>query len=122
MEKVALLSDYMQAWCQQDDSRLDCFFTEDIYYSECYGPVYQGLIQVKQWFRDWNKQGKVEEWTIQRTLEVGKTLVAQWHFSCVYDGLEHEFDGVTIADFEGNKIKKLLEFQSDSEHTYPYSR
>ncbi len=28
---------------------------------------------------------------------------------------------ITIADFEGDKIKKLLEFRSDPNHFNPYS-
>lgn len=45
----------------------------------------------------------------------------EWYFKCDYDKNIDGFDGVTIADFDGDmKIVKLCEFQSKEEHYYPY--
>ncbi|HEM3614573.1 TPA: nuclear transport factor 2 family protein [Streptococcus suis] len=115
-----ILESYMQAWQQKKTVSLGDFFTEDIYYSECYGPVYQGISEVEQWFEDWNQKGRVLDWTIQRVLECGQTLVAQWTFSCDYDGQQEAFDGVTIADFREKKMCRVLEYRSESQHTFPY--
>ena len=44
-----------------------------------------------------------------------------WHYKCKYNGSMYEFNGVTIAEFHNeHKIEKLCEFQSKSEHCYPY--
>lgn len=86
MTHQKILEAYMAAWCHQDGKELDQYFTEDVYDSECYGPVYQGLEQMICWFDNWNQKGRVLEWNIQRVIDCGDTLVAQWHFSCLYNG------------------------------------
>lgn len=113
---------YFQAWLDADCEAAKKLFSDDITYSECYGPEYHGLSQIVQWFEDWNQRGRVLEWTIKRTIEQGQTVVAEWYFRCVYDRETDGFDGVTIADFDNEgKICRLCEFQSKADHYYPYS-
>ena len=112
---------YFLAWIQADLETVRNTFSEDAVYSECYGPEYHGLAQILRWFRDWNDRGRVLEWTVKRVIESGRTAVAEWYFRCEYDGKADAFDGVTIADFDGDmKITRLCEFQSKAEHCYPY--
>ncbi|MDO4357868.1 MAG: nuclear transport factor 2 family protein [Clostridia bacterium] len=117
----ATLRRYFQAWIDQDASALEQTFARDVVYTECYGPEYLGLGQVKRWFADWQRRGRVLEWTIRRVLTRGNSVVAEWYFECEYDGVIDGFDGVTIADFDAQgKIVRLREFQSRTEHVYPY--
>lgn len=117
-----IISKYFQAWLSVDVETVKETFSENAIYIECYGPEYHGLSQIIKWFEDWNKKGKVLDWTIKRMIAHRKTVVVEWHFKCDYDGTVDEFDGVTIADFnKDNKITKLCEFQSKSEHWYPYA-
>lgn len=45
----------------------------------------------------------------------------EWYFKCDYEGNVDGFDGVTIAESDGDmKICGLKEFQSKTEHYYPY--
>ena len=112
---------YFQAWLDADCEAVKELFSDNIIYSECYGPEYHGLSQIIQWFEDWNQKGRVLEWKIKRTMEQGRTVVAEWFFQCVYEGITDGFDGVTIADFDSEgKICRLSEFQSKAEHYYPY--
>lgn len=112
---------YFQSWLNVDIETVKETFSDNAIYSECYGPEYHGLFQIVRWFEDWNKKGRVLEWTIKRTIASDKTIIAEWYFKCDYDGSVDEFDGVTIADFnKDNKIVKLCEFQSKTEHYYPY--
>ena len=46
---------YFQAWIDKNIDYLAIVFSEDIIYSECYGPEYHGLKQIFNWFHDWNK-------------------------------------------------------------------
>ena len=111
---------YFQSWIEADVEAIKSIFSEYIVYSECYGSEYRGLSQIIRWFEDWNARGKVIDWTIKRVIEDEKTLVAEWHFKCIIDGKPDEFDGVTVADFdEENRIVKLSEFESKSEHCFP---
>lgn len=119
MEEI--IRKYFQSWIDVDSDTIKTTFSENATYSECYGPEYHGLSQIMSWFEEWNTKGKVLEWSIKRVIEHNKTIVAEWYFKCDYDGTIDGFDGVTIADFDdNNRITRLSEFQSKSEHCYPY--
>ena len=119
MEEI--LRRYFQAWLDNDISAVKETFSDNAVYIECYGPEYHGLSQILKWFDEWNRHGRVLEWTIKRTVTHDKTLVAEWYFKCDYEGNIDGFDGVTIADFnDEGKIFCLKEFQSKADHVYPY--
>ena len=119
MEEI--IRKYFQAWINVDSNTVRDTFSENAIYSECYGPEYHGLSQIMRWFDEWNTKGRVLEWAIKRVIEHNNTLIAEWFFRCDYNGTVDEFDGVTIADFDDrNKIIRLCEFQSKSDHFYPY--
>ena len=121
MKPEDMIRNYFQAWIDNDISVLDQIFSEDIVYSECYGPEYRGLQQIKRWFADWNKRGRVLQWNIKQILRQGSVVVAEWYFQCEYEGVADGFDGVTIAELDDSaKIRSLKEFQSKAEHYFPY--
>lgn len=121
MQKQDIIRRYFKAWIDSNIETIKQTFTDDVVYTECYGPEYHGLPQILKWFTEWNKNGKVLEWTIKRTIEQNNTLVVEWYFKCSMDGNVDGFDGVTIADFDDSmRIKRLSEFQSKAEHYYPY--
>lgn len=112
---------YFDAWLKQDESLLPALFDPDVVYVECYGPEYRGIDQLLQWFRAWNRSGKVLVWDIGRFLVKGKTAAVEWYFSCVYNGEYSAFDGVSLFEFsETGAIREVREFQSQHEHTHPY--
>ena len=117
-----LIRKYFECWLKKNAEPLVDIFSDNIIYTECYGPKYQGINQILQWFNDWNKKGTVLRWNIKQILSCGKILVVEWFFQCDYCQSMDEFDGVTIAEFDDdNKICNLREFQSKSKHNYPYS-
>ena len=119
--KIDILKKYFQSWIDIDTETVKATFSENAVYSECYGPEYHGLSQILKWFADWNQKGKVLEWTVGRSIESESTVVAVWYFKCEYNGEIDGFDGVTVADFDDNmKITKLCEYQSKSDHYFPY--
>ncbi len=112
---------YFRCWVENDPAVLDAVFAEKIVYSECYGPEYRGLGQVKQWFSDWNQKGRVLEWRIKSFLHEENKTAVEWYFRCDYDGEEGGFDGVSLIEFDNaGKIVSLKEFQSKAEHIFPY--
>ena len=122
MGRKALIEEYFQAWLTQDRSCFDRVFGEAVRYSECYGPEYCGLQQVKRWFDDWNQLGRVLAWDIKHFWQVEETCVVEWFFQCDYQGNVDGFDGVSLVRFSPeNKILSLQEFQSKAEHHFPYS-
>lgn len=50
----------------------------------------------------------------------GDVVVVEWYFCYCYDGLADQFEGVTVAEFQGQKIKQLSEYSSSSQVVYPY--
>ncbi|WP_028596547.1 nuclear transport factor 2 family protein [Paenibacillus assamensis] len=120
-EREQIIKSYFKAWLHKDATILDEIFSSDIIYSECYGPQYLDIEQVKQWFADWNSQGTVVEWSIKQFIHQNDMSVVEWYFHCVHEDVEHQFNGVSIISFTAeNKISQLKEFQSQAEHYCPY--
>jgi hypothetical protein len=100
---------------------LNNYFDDEIVYSECYGPEYHGIDQIKKWFNDWQKNNTVLEWDIQRYIHQNNTVVVEWYFKCNYNGAIDGFNGVSLIEFSAEeKIKSIKEFQSKAEHYFPY--
>ncbi|HOQ76662.1 MAG TPA: nuclear transport factor 2 family protein [Thermoclostridium sp.] len=116
-----IIRNYFQAWIDNNVETVKKTFSDDIVYTECYGPEYHGIEQVLKWFTDWHKKGSVLNWDIKQITVVDRTAFVEWFFRCEYEGNIDGFDGVTIARFNDDmKIYELKEFQSKSEHYYPY--
>lgn len=45
---------YFQCWLDKDINDVKEIFSDDIIYSECYGPVYKGIGQIIRWFDEKN--------------------------------------------------------------------
>lgn len=114
---------YFQAWVNNEISCMDQLFNDETYYSECYGPEYHGINELKRWFKDWHQHGDVLEWKIKDMWQLGHKWMVEWHFKCIYDEKADEFDGVSLICFdENNKIISLKEFESKSQHYSPYCK
>lgn len=121
MDYMEIINKYFRAWLENDIVIIDHVFADEIVYSECYGPEYHGIDQIRKWFAEWNTRGQVLEWPIKRMLQQGNIVVVEWYFKCCYDNDIDAFDGVTIAEFDHDgKIVKLSEFQSKAEHYFPF--
>lgn len=115
------ISAYFRSWLDRDNASWDDLFDPEVVYSECYGPQYRGLGEMKRWFSDWNRKGKVTLWDISTFITEGNETAVLWRFGCTFDGNEAVFDGVSIVRFNsGRKIVQLREFESKAEHCFPY--
>ena len=121
MTKRESIEKWFRAWLDCDGTCIADVFSEDVLYSECYGPVYVGRAQVEKWFADWNVNNRVTRWDIFDFVEQGDNLAVEWHFECDCAGEWGGFNGMTLAKFdESGHICSLKEFQSQMEHVYPY--
>lgn len=121
MQREEIVERYFQAWLDQNIEPLGSIFSDDVVYSECYGPEYRGLSQILKWFADWNKSGRVLKWDIKNFIHQGMFTVVEWYFECDYHHEIGGFDGVSIIEFNDDmKIANLKEFQSKAEHYFPY--
>lgn len=121
MDRSEIIGQYFRSWIAKDRSVIDTHFSATIEYVECYGPVYRGLAQMRQWFDDWNEKGSVLEWRIDRVSAVDRRCFVEWFFRCDYEGSIGQFDGVSVIEFDAeNKISLIKEYQSKHEHHLPY--
>ena len=61
MEEV--IRKYFQCWLNKDVDAVKGIFSEDIIYSECYGPVYKGIGQIIRWFVSKCEEKNGKTWT-----------------------------------------------------------
>ena len=101
MEEV--IRKYFQCWLDKDIDAVKGIFSDDIIYSECYGPVYKGIGQIIRWFEEWNQKGTVLQWDIKRVVVSGNTAAVEV-FRCDLNkkllehiGLFHEIDVNTVV-------------------------
>jgi len=121
--KQYIIKHYFESWINKDISIIEKYFSKNIKYIECYGPEYNGIKQIRQWFNDWNNKNSVLRWDIKRYIECNNIIVVEWFFECEYEENVSGFDGVSIIEFEKNdKIILIKEFQSKAEHTFPYGK
>jgi len=123
LKNEQIIKRYFNMWLSKDGSQLEGIFDKNIIYSECYGPEYLGIEQVRQWFEDWNRCGTVLTWNIKQYIHQLNQTVVEWYFECEYEENRSGFDGVSIIEFSDNgMISSIKEFMSKAEHEYPYGK
>lgn len=123
MNYKEIIKNYFNSWIEKNPEIIKKHFSENVLYTECYGPVYVGKTQCLNWFTDWNQKGSVLQWDIKKTYSFDNSCVAEWYFKCKFEGNIEGFDGVSIIEFnEHEKIISVKEFQSKSEHSFPYEK
>jgi hypothetical protein len=120
-----LIQQYFQSWLQQDLLLFLGTLSTDIKIVECYGPIYCGTEEVRQWFIDWhtkNGKGTVTRWEIFKILydETRDMAAVEWDFECIYAGNAGSFFGVSLFQFNETKIKRIQEYKMEKEQYRPY--
>ncbi len=106
---------YIDAWRRHDVAGALATLTNDCMIIECYGPVYRGQQRVAQWMHAWlGAGGSVDGWKITSEATAGVTLIAEWIFSCTWQGKAATFEGATIARLDGEKIAYLREYATSA--------
>ena len=103
---------WFDMWIEQQDVGIDDIFTEDVIYTESWGPQYQNHRTVKHWFHEWNTRGKVVVWDIKQFFHKENQTIVEWYFKNEMNtgGIE-EFNGVSLIEWTTeDKIKSLKEF------------
>ncbi|WP_137625780.1 nuclear transport factor 2 family protein [Lactiplantibacillus pingfangensis] len=116
-----LIRQYFNCWLTQDFPPLTTFFTKDCVYRECYGATYRGIAELKQWLDHQLASQTVLTWEIQRVLPVSDNcVVVTWFFKAKTQTVS-AFDGVSVIDFEGDKISRLTEYETKHNTYRPYA-
>lgn len=120
IENEQTIRDYFNSWLKKDFSNLDSWFSQDVYYRECYGATYEGLDELKAYINSKSKEQTVLKWDISQIEQTntGKFVVT-WFFDAK-EKQEYCFDGVSLIAFSDNKIKSIVEYSTKHETYRPY--
>ena len=123
LEAYQLLTSFIQSWSKKDIDLFDSMLSDNIVYSECYGPIYEGINACKRWFSEWNKVGKVLQWDIIDFAfdSVSNKICFEWYFKCEYEGVVSGFYGCSFMKIEENTFVKINEYKTENNHSYPYN-
>ncbi|MBS6546524.1 MAG: nuclear transport factor 2 family protein [Butyricicoccus pullicaecorum] len=122
-EREKIIRLWFEMWLTKRDLGMDEIFTEDVIYTESWGPEYNDLETVKHWFHEWNTRGEVVVWNIKQFFHSENQTIVEWYFkNKVNHGKREEFDGVSLIVWtKDNKIKSLKEFGCNLNHYNPYA-
>lgn len=121
-EREEIIRLWFRMWLEQEDLGIDCIFTEDVLYTESWGPRYEDRETVKHWFEEWNTRGRVLVWDIKQFFHKEDQTAVEWYFKNEMDeGGIDEFDGMSLVEWSPeNKIKALTEFGCNIHYYNPY--
>lgn len=121
-EREKIIHLWFEMWLCQQDLGIDDIFTEDVEYTESWGPKYTDRRIVKYWFDEWNTRGKVLEWDIKQFFHKENQTVVEWYFrNKMNTGEIEEFDGLSLIEWTTeNRIKSLKEFGCNCRNYDPY--
>lgn len=121
-EREKIIRLWFDMWLRQTDLGMNDIFTEDIVYTESWGPKYEDRATVRHWFTEWNSRGKVAVWDIKQYFHTESQTAVEWYFKAkMNNGRSDEFDGMTLIEWtEDNKIKSLKEFGCNIDNYNPY--
>lgn len=122
IEREKIIRLWFEMWICHQDLGIDDIFTEDVEYTESWGPKYTDRRTVKHWFAEWNTRGKVLKWDIKRFFHKENKTVAEWYFKNEMNtGKIEEFDGMSLIEWTvENRIKSLKEFGCNCNNYNPY--
>jgi hypothetical protein len=120
-----LIKQYFQSWLQQDLSLFLSTLSQNSKVVECYGPVYCGTEELRQWFVHWHTgggKGKVTKWEIFNILydEAQERAAVEWDFECIYEGTAGSFLGASLFRFDETKIEHIQEYKMEKKQYRPY--
>ena len=121
-KREKIIRQWFDMWLTQKDMGIDDVFSEDVVYTESWGPKYSGLLTLKLWFNEWNDRGKVLVWNIKQFFHKENQTAVEWYFKNeLNDGKKEEFDGISIVEWsDDGKIKTLKEFGCNINNYNPY--
>jgi N-acetylglutamate synthase-like GNAT family acetyltransferase len=121
-EAKKLLTSFIDSWLNNDKTLFLSCLSDDIIYSESYGPIYRSKSSCEQWFTDWNKKNKVIKWEINYfSFDEGNSkLAVEWFFECNYQGEVHSFNGTSFITIHNGLFTSINEYKTESNHYYPY--
>lgn len=109
-----LITAYVEGWKINAPAQIIDTLAPDCIIIESHGPTYRGLDVTTQWIESWLGAGNtVDRWDITSFCfdEIEQVAVFEWEFVCTADGMHYKIDGISIVEFEDDKIIGLREYR-----------
>lgn len=120
-KKERIIENCFHAWITKDIDIFSASFADNAVYVESWGPAYRTKVHITSWFKEWIKENRVLEWSIDEFYHTENVCICEWYFKCECGGHVDGFNGVSIITFNNeDKIVLLKEFQSKTPNYYPY--
>jgi hypothetical protein len=122
--KERIIKLWFDMWLQKKDLGIDGLFSENIIYTESWGPEYKGIEKLKLWFYEWNTRADVLVWDIKQFFHKDNQTIVEWYFKCKEKNKKYEeFCGISLIEWtKNNKIQKLKEFMCKLNNYDPYEQ
>ena len=122
IEVKKLLAKYIDSWINQDKTLFLSCISDNIIYSECYGPIYRDKSSCEKWFNDWNNENKVIKWEINDFAfdEANSKVAIEWLFECKFKDEFFSCNGTSFMTIQNGQFVKVNEYKTESNHYYPY--
>lgn len=118
VEAISFVSDivqiYINGWKQNNLDMILSSLAEDCVIIESHGPIYQGSAALKKWFALWlQANSQIKNWDIKSFYFCSDkhTAFTEWDFSCISNGAEYSFPGISIFKFRNQKIELIHEYR-----------
>jgi hypothetical protein len=108
-----LITTYVEGWKINNPAQIVDTLAQNCVVIESHGPTYRGMEISTRWIEGWLGAGDtVDRWDITSFCfdEAKQTAVFEWKFECTSDGVRYEIDGISIVEFENDKIVGLREY------------
>ncbi|MBN1813922.1 MAG: nuclear transport factor 2 family protein [Anaerolineae bacterium] len=109
-----LITTYVEGWKTGDAAQIINTLAPGCVIVESHGPTYRGLEIARQWIEGWLGLGNtVDRWDVTSFYfdEAEQAAAFEWGFECTADGVHYAIDGISIVEFEGDKIIALREYR-----------
>jgi len=99
---------------QSNDNVFSDVLTGDAVYTDYLGYVYSGIVEIRDWFRGFNKKVNISKWDVMQFIHQGHATVIEWKFIYEQEGQNKEFEGLFLIKFnKHNYITEVKEYISE---------
>lgn len=111
--KEDMIGEWFMAWFDPTWEKFHDVFEDEVYYSESWGPEYNGIGDVRKWFSKWHLHSKLVSWEIKQFYHTENNTIVEWYFCSRDEKSSVGFDGCSIIEWGQNgKIHSLKEYSS----------
>ena len=118
---MTLMERYAKVWMDRDHKGFLEMLDDCVHVKECTGDTYNGKDVCRLWFEGWHEGGnRVIDWQVVNEWQLGENSFSCWRFTCLYQGKEYTFDGMSHFRLNGDRIIELNEYSQETDSKYPY--